>query len=156
MFNKVNWITHSRLELMLHDKMEMIGQHSIQMEAKFKSYRQFNSAITNVMTLNIEDPCGSPTCLTNEKGNCDYQDVVTNYNLGENRYTGDSRKVVFDVNFWAEPTTCRPQIVYSCEVVQGPTTTLCDIPAGTVDDTLATFDTVTGRYELSTTNIFGV
>jgi hypothetical protein len=60
------------------------------------------------------------------------------------------------VNYWAEPKKCHPQIKYECEVVLGPTTSLCDIPAGTMDNTLATFDEVTGRYELSTTNIVGV
>lgn len=141
---------------MIWDRLENIGQYDIYMEAKFKNYRQFQSADSNTMTLNIMDPCGDPTCLTNKEGNCEYQDTVTNHKIADNKYEGDSRKVVFDVNYWAEPTKCRPQIVYSCEVVLGPTTTLCDIPAGEMDNTLATFDTVTGRYELSTTNIIGV
>ena len=54
--------------------------------------------------------------------------------------------------YTVDPILCLPDMVYSCEVIMGPTLDICD-----VNDVLtqASIDPVTGRYTFQSTDMAG-
>jgi hypothetical protein len=91
------------------------------------------------------------------KGNCENQNEITQRKLPNYFYTGDQRRVQFDANMYYLPRACEDQFSYSCSVSSGPRTDICNIILGTEGPgTEASFDTETGKYSLSTTDIVGV
>ena len=115
-----------------------VGMHSISVTASLTNYPEITSEQTTIQ-FEVRDSCPNPFSVVAPE----QSDPADYY------YTGSSPMLSFSlVPFEVDPSVCA--VTYSCRVASGERTDLCVIQDGT---TTATFNTETGAYTFSSTDI---
>jgi hypothetical protein len=123
-------------------------------EAKFQNYNKLKASAS--FAVDIQSQCNQPTCLTDDKGNCENGVDFKEVTLPDYQYTGSDPALTFDAGLYAEPSSCKKNIRYTCTVSKGDRDDLCSIVLGSEGSTEATFDPVKGTYMLSTVDVQNV
>ena len=121
------------------DDVAKVGVYPISYRVYYQNYPENFEDKINAATIVVTDPCSEPFGITATS-----QMFVEPY-----LFTGDSPSLDFLMNpFETDPPSC--PVTYSCEMMLGASFDLCQVID---EDTVGSFDTATGNYQLKSTDI---
>ena len=113
----------------------LVGMHDITVSAYLTDYPDVKAEVSG--TVEVIERCATINSVT----------APEQSSLADYLYTGEM--LTFTINpFLADPDGCE-DVVYTCEVISGSRTDLCDVNEGS---TTGVFDAVAGTYQFSSTD----
>jgi hypothetical protein len=135
------------------DDFGFVGTHEVLIQVFFRYMKKWQ-LIDIAFDLIIPNPCDEPTCVADEEENCGNPgkaETVKDY-----YYTGDSPSLTLWSKKYLDPQQCKIYREFTCEVLSGPRSDICEILAGSEGDTEASLDQTSGKFTLSATDVSSV